>query len=377
MALCETPSRIWRRIQDEQEPSSLPSLPEFEHSLAPETVSDQTSSADENNEIQPVHSTPVAVTATAKLQSSTSSTLRFASSIASRSASAKLSASRTYTRNPQESFDISAITSLPGRSYEDNAGSDEAHLSKSTNSVPEAYLPPMETDEGEDMSLVDALESVSRASSPLPPDFPIEAPTPKKGLKYDYSISLRSEPKVRLCVWDWVCHYKPSFSPPPLTSIAMLHCASQSLAHEPRPFHEPRLHQYPLHQTPLPRVTARSIFPGIRHHRLQKFIYRYRGRHLRHPQLRPSRASLSHPKKKLRLQASRNRSHLQTDMDTTKRVSQRMHSKRMKLATSNGNPLFLRPLTWDILQTQSPRLHNPRLCNLLILPLSRRSPRHL
>lgn len=337
MALYETPSRIWRRIQDEQEPSSLPSLPEFEHSVAPETVSDQTSTEDN---IPPVHSTPIAVTATAKLQSSTSSTARFATSIASRSVSAKSSASHTYTRDPQESFNISAITSLPHNSREDNADPDE-ELSKSANSVPEAYLPPMEADEGEDMSLVDALESVSRASSPLPPDFSIEEPTPKKGLKYDYSISLRSEPKVRGHVIGIRCYYKPIFSPPHSTSTATLHFASQSLALELRPFHEPRLPLHPPRLTPLPRVTARSIFPEIHHRQLRGFMYRYRSRHLRHPQPCPCLASSSRPQKKLRFPTSKTDSRLQTDMDITKRVSQIYLRTRMTtLATCNGNPHF-------------------------------------
>ncbi|KAG6334363.1 hypothetical protein ID866_4724 [Astraeus odoratus] len=198
MALYETPSRIWRRIQDEREPSSLPSLPEFEHSVAPETVSEQTSTEDDN-EFLPVHSTPVGVpshtaTSTVKLHSSTSSTARFATSIASRSVSAKSSVSQTYSRHPQDSFDVSAIMSLPQDSGE-NADLDDEPFSKSGNSVPEAYLPPMDAGDAEDMSLVDALESLSRSSSPLPPDFPAEGPTPKKGLKYDYSVSLRSEPK--------------------------------------------------------------------------------------------------------------------------------------------------------------------------------------
>jgi len=320
MALYETPSRIWRRIQDEGEPSSLPSLPEFEHSMAPETVSDQTSTEDNNNEILPVHSTPTAVTATAKLQSSTSSTARFATSIASRSVSAKSSASHTYTRDPQESFDISAITSLHRNGCEDNAEPDE-ELSKSANSVPEAYLPPMEADEGEDMSLVDALESVSRASSPLPPDFPAEEPTPKKGLKYDYSVSLRSEPKVRGHMIGIKCYHKPTFSPPHSTSTATLHFASQSLAHELRPFHEPRLPLHPPRLTPLPRVTARFTFPEIHHRPLQGFMYRYHSQHLRHPQSCHCLASLSRPQKEPHFPTSKTGSRLQTDTDTTKRVS--------------------------------------------------------
>lgn len=211
-ALLETPSRIWRRIQDEQEPPSLPSLPGFEHSMAPETTSDHSSSED-SNLVLPVHSTPVSLSShttatTAKLHSSTSSTARFATSVASRSVSAKSSASQAYIKYPQESFDVSAITSLPHNS-EDSAPPDEGLLSQRVNSIPEIYLPPVEADDGEDMSLVDALESVSRSSSPLPPDFPAEEPTPKKGLKYDYSVSLRTEPKV--CLHTWVC--------PPLQDI--------------------------------------------------------------------------------------------------------------------------------------------------------------
>ncbi|KAG8221048.1 hypothetical protein J3R82DRAFT_2558 [Butyriboletus roseoflavus] len=198
MALYETPSRIWRRIEDEKEPSSLPSLPGFEHSVVPDAESDQTTT-DDDDELLPVHSTPPIssshnATATVRLQSSTSSTVRFATSIASRSASAKSSVSRSFGRGAQKSFDVSAITSLPHDSEENTDAEDPPE--KSTNSVPEAYLPPPESDEAEDMSLVDALESVSRASSPLSPEPPPPEPTPKKkGLPYDYSVSLRSEPQ--------------------------------------------------------------------------------------------------------------------------------------------------------------------------------------
>lgn len=199
MALYETPSRIWRRIEDDREPSSLPSLPEFEHSVVPDAESDQTTTEDDSDPL-PVHSTPAApsshnATATVRLQSSTSSTVRFATSIASRSASVKSSASRSFGRVAQKSFDVSAITSLSLDSEENT--DPENPLEKSTNSVPEAYLPPAESDEAEDMSLVDALESVSRASSPMSPELPPPEPTPKKkGLPYDYSVSLRSEPQV-------------------------------------------------------------------------------------------------------------------------------------------------------------------------------------
>lgn len=205
MAAYETPSRIWRRIQDDREPSSLPSLPGFEHSMAPESTSDDTSPAVEENETFPVHSTPVALSSytatpqgisTIKLQSSTSSTARFATSIASRSVSAKSSASQTYSKSAQNSFDVSPITSHQ-HDGEQHTDPGDFPPSKSTNSVPEAYLPPLETDEGEDMSLADALESVSRSSSPISLEPPLQEQSSKKGLIYDYSVSLRSEPKVR------------------------------------------------------------------------------------------------------------------------------------------------------------------------------------
>lgn len=268
-ALLETPSRIWRRIQDEQEPSSLPSLPGFEHSMVPETTSDQSSSEDDNLAL-PVHSTPVALsshtaTTTAKLHSSTSSTARFATSVASRSVSAKSSASQAYIRHPQESFDVSAITSLPHDS-EDGTHPEEEPLS---HSVPEVYLPPMEPDDGEDMSLVDALESVSRSSSPLPPDFLVEEQTPKKGLKYDYSVSLRSEPKPspfdkyrNVALRKPLARARtPSLSrttPSPVSSPPNSTPRSNRSTHFPRDTPSPT----PGIQIPLPRSTSAS--PAVR-----------------------------------------------------------------------------------------------------------------
>lgn len=268
-ALLETPSTIWRRIQDEREPSSLPSLPGFEHSMVPETTSDQSSSDDENL-VLPVHSTPVAPSShttatTAKLQSSTSSTARFATSVASRSVSVKSSASQGYIRNPQQSFDVSAITSLP----HDSEDMDEGPLSQSANSVPEVYLPPVEADDGEDISLADALESVSRSSSPLPPDFPAEEPTPKKGLKYDYSVSLRSEPKPSpFDKYRNVAFRKPltrtrtpslsRTTPSPASSPPNSTPRSNRSAHFPREMPSPT----PGIHIPLPRSTSAS--PAVR-----------------------------------------------------------------------------------------------------------------
>jgi hypothetical protein len=200
--MLETPSRIWRRIQaaDEGEPPSLPSLPAFDYSAASDSDSDVHSS-DNGADILPVHSTPAAVsahtaTSTIRLQSSTSSTVRFASSLDSRSVSAKpSSASRTYTypRSPAQSFEVSAIISLPHESDE-NTDPEDSPLARSKNSVPESHLPPEEHDIDDDMSLEDALQSVSRSTSPFLPEIPPNDPTQKK--RYDYSMSLRSEPHV-------------------------------------------------------------------------------------------------------------------------------------------------------------------------------------
>ena len=260
MALYETPSRIWRRIEDEREPSSLPSLPAFEHSVVPVTEESDQTTTDDDNELLPVHSTPAAAsshnaTATIRLQSSTSSTVRFASSIASRSTSVKSSTSRSFGRLAQRSFDVSAITPLP----HDSENTDpEEPPEKSTNSVPEAYLPPPESDEAEDMSLVDALESVSRAGSPLSPEPPPPEPTPKKkGLPYDYSVSLRSEPQVsffpflELPIDTIYC-----LSPLPLTSIAISLCVGPLLALEHHHSRVRRPHRYLLRPIPHPRAVV-------------------------------------------------------------------------------------------------------------------------
>lgn len=70
--------------------------------------------------------------------------------------------------------------------------SSDQDMGESTrSSVHEQYLPPDDSEEDE-LAIAEALQSVSRSGSP---PLGIE-PTPNKK-KYDYSISLRSEPKVR------------------------------------------------------------------------------------------------------------------------------------------------------------------------------------
>ena len=254
---------------------SLPSLPTFDdsaqnsseegsvlsnhldnhktHNLS--TVYSESDEDEPVGDVEPVHSTPApqglsAYTGTGSLgtgsrfgtrgviPSSTSSTARFASSIASRSMNGNTgrsgshhhglsslskgtSASAIQGGELGESFDVSTIPSIRAGGEEgeveealddgsQGAEEDEGRthsLRRSKDSVPDMYLPPADDEERvQDLSLTEALESVSRASSPFPlddePGFAQEyeigfggETTPKK--KYDYSASLRSEPKVR------------------------------------------------------------------------------------------------------------------------------------------------------------------------------------
>ena len=212
--MLETPSRVWRRIQDTegQDMPSLPSLPAFEDS-----GDRQTESTDEDEDVLPnsiqLQSTPAALSAFHKTAStirppnSAGSTARFARSIISRSSRSSLNSSRSNTVRqqslpPEESFDISAIPRLPNAndntdfadirsSDQETEGSNEGSIEGSNEgSVPDVYLPPGIVDDDE-LDITEALASVSRSGSPAPD----VQPTPKK--LYDYSVSLKSEPKVR------------------------------------------------------------------------------------------------------------------------------------------------------------------------------------
>ncbi|KAJ7043757.1 hypothetical protein C8F04DRAFT_1366949, partial [Mycena alexandri] len=201
--MLETPSKIWRRIEaiEDREMPSLPSLPAFGDSEGEDDslnhISDRRDAGEVDKHLSnvsvPMHSTPAASShhaSTIRAASSTSSASRFANSIArtSRSSMGRSSARFSSARRSEpESFDdISAIPSLPDVHPERGTG----HYSdEDEESVPDVYLPPDEGEvEEEDVSLADALESVSRTSSPRR-----EEATPKKN--YDYSVSLRSEPQ--------------------------------------------------------------------------------------------------------------------------------------------------------------------------------------
>ncbi|KAF9006188.1 hypothetical protein BDQ17DRAFT_1389747 [Cyathus striatus] len=217
--MLETPSRILRRIED-LEGREMPSLPSMSLDDVSEEIDDMSSDVLQPSDSEgplsrlgsPVHSTPAASThhtmaSTIHPTSSTSSTARFAASLASRSTkSAGLSSSRgsTTKKNQYDSFDISMIPpSLPDihHSYRTGDPSHGMDEDDSAASVPDEHLPPPgeEQDievEGEGFSLSDALQPISRTGSPQQP--PLDAfennGTPKK--TYDYSVSLKSEPKV-------------------------------------------------------------------------------------------------------------------------------------------------------------------------------------
>ncbi|KAG6908885.1 hypothetical protein DXG01_002863 [Tephrocybe rancida] len=220
--MLETPSRVWRRIEavEDRDIPSLPSLPGFEDSDGPEPSGEHSDFDDDPSDISaPMTSTPApaslhnTMTSTIRPSSSTSSTARFASSLASRSTkSYSKSSSRepgssrgtpSYSRRKEnpDSFDISRIPSLPDISAEPWVGSDEnTDEESSKDSVPDVYLPPETQPEEEDdaePSFNDDIQPGNRTGSPgyssksMSVDY---GSTPKKD--YDYSIGLKSEPKV-------------------------------------------------------------------------------------------------------------------------------------------------------------------------------------
>lgn len=178
---------------------SLPSLPGFDDSAELPTMEE--TSTEEDNSFNPLHSTPAAFSnhtaaSTIRPPSSTTSTVRFAHSIASRSTKSSASVSRGFSASArssapaENSFDISAIPSVP------NVRGSAYDIQPSDQDTDDAddYLPPagepVIVDDDDELDISDALQSMSRSGSPVPDG----QPTPKK--VYDYSVSLRSEPKA-------------------------------------------------------------------------------------------------------------------------------------------------------------------------------------
>ncbi|KAH9074702.1 hypothetical protein EDB83DRAFT_2352798 [Lactarius deliciosus] len=188
MALVETPSRIWRRIEaDEQnDVPSLPDLPSFDDSNDLNATTTTTSEESQLNTSSPIQSTPVPSSAI-RLQSNTPSTARFAQSIASR-------ASRSG----------SAFSSSAGSSFKPTASTQRTNISFDDISAIPPYPPPNRVglDEAEineaglddDLSLAEALQPLSHVGSPFSPE-DAAGDGHTNSVKYNYSVSLRSEPK--------------------------------------------------------------------------------------------------------------------------------------------------------------------------------------
>lgn len=203
MAMLETPSRILRRIealeaQDSDLPS-LPSFPEFEDSSAQffqASSSRSLSQKDlgvEGDDAAPYQSTPPLSSHT------TRSTVRppsASSSSATRFANSMRTSIGTARRSHQDSFEVSKILST-------QIGDE----SSTSASIPDVYSLP-HVDNTEDIGRTQDLASNGNVSTTaFHPENNLRSSrssasdekrnTPNKK-PYDYSISLRSEPKVRI-----------------------------------------------------------------------------------------------------------------------------------------------------------------------------------
>lgn len=222
---------------------SLPSLSGFEEdepSLDLDSGSEHDGGTDSD---LPTHSTPALShrsSTGSQNPSSTSSTQRFANSFA-RSRASQSGSRATASKNRSYSFDVSAIPSLPDVHGERGTYhfSEEEDTDDSKDSVPDAYLPPEhpeDDEEEDDMSLSDALQSVSRSNSPYPDEY---EPTPKK--HFDMVVPLRSEPKVCL-TFHHSSNLSLLFSPARSMRIVISRCVARFREHalllyHVRPFH--------------------------------------------------------------------------------------------------------------------------------------------
>ncbi|KAF7798727.1 hypothetical protein EIP86_009952 [Pleurotus ostreatoroseus] len=280
-AMLETPSRVWRRIQEVegQDMPSLPSLPVFEDSA--DQASTQSESMDLSDASNPLTSTPATYKSsntmtTIRPPGSTGSTARFAHSINSRSSksSTGLSASRASTAyqsigasKRDDSFDVSIIPVIP-REDLDIRSSDHESRSKD-DSVPDDYLPPIsiDADHDVDVDLSDALRPISRSNSPGP-DLPGMTPMSKK---YDYSVSLKSEPRPSpMNPMRNVSFRRPISRNTRTPSLTRTESPSptSSLSSQPTPQsarsqrQSPRPHASSPAQVPLPRSNTASPMPS-------------------------------------------------------------------------------------------------------------------
>ncbi|KAI0788909.1 hypothetical protein C8Q75DRAFT_879628 [Abortiporus biennis] len=249
---------------------SLPSLPAFEDSAEHPTTAETESEADTSHDLDlisphPIQSTPAPLSSrtnasTIRPPASTGSTARFANSIASRSTKSSFSASRTnqYGRPSlppdDNSFDISSIPSLPDIHNGDDMDirSSDQYMETSRDSLePDGYVPPPMGEDDDLEDITDALRSISRSGSP-PLDI---GPTPKKN--YDYSVSLRSEPKPSSFDKLRNVSFRRPLSRTRTPSLSRTTPSPNSSASHSTP-HSLRSIQYPRSQTssPLPGLTV-------------------------------------------------------------------------------------------------------------------------
>ena len=228
--MLETPSRVLRRIQaaEANDMSSLPSLPAFEdsgilsssHHSSHSNLqhSDSIHKSDESDPIDgslPFQSTPTTylshhTTTTARPPPNSSSTVRFANSIAvSRSSKSASSHSQSQSRfgvspstrqSRHDSFDVSEIRPVvhdSGSSDDEYGGAISVELAHSRESAPNGYLSGAPLLSEEELDLSDALEDINPNNSPFHANELGNDPSPPRaGKYYDYSASLRHEPKV-------------------------------------------------------------------------------------------------------------------------------------------------------------------------------------
>ncbi|KAF6761741.1 hypothetical protein DFP72DRAFT_629781 [Ephemerocybe angulata] len=203
--MLETPSRIWRRIEavQDKEMPSLPSLPGFDDDSLDEGPTPSRVIDDESDNFEdslgdissPIQSTPATSnrTQTTAMHAplSAASTARFAHSLASRSSRSSIGPT---TKTQKDSFDITEIPSLSAIPREYSSFRSHFEERKSKTEEPGIYLPPRDDEVAGDneYSISDALQSVSRSSTP---PLPIASKNNPPKTKYDYSISLKSEPK--------------------------------------------------------------------------------------------------------------------------------------------------------------------------------------
>lgn len=280
----ETPSRIWRRIEavEDRDMPSLPSLSlSDEDSVDAETAmqNDYDDQFEEDLESisSRIHSTPRSmhhtITSTTRHPSSTSSTARFAHSLASRSSKSSVALSNSSSRDMptrRSQHDSFEVPSLP-RIQPDNVTShyQEDADEESKSSVPDVYLPPPDEEDDDldrksDLSMTNALESVSRTGSPPPisPEAMEHQETPKKN--YDYSISLKSEPKVST---ETLYSMKPKL----MKSCRLLLSRNTAMLLFVEPIHV--LAYLPFH--PLARPPSRELHPlgHLRRRTHMKMLY--------------------------------------------------------------------------------------------------------